>query len=195
SVVENGVDLSYFNPDSLAPVTEGSLIFAGGLGWYPNLDAMRHFVRDIWPLVAREYPGCVMNLVGRGRDDQISKAALDYPNKFVIHGFVDDVRPYLSSAAVYVCPIRDGGGTKLKMLDAMAMKKAIVAYPEACEGLGVVNGTHVVIVNTAKDFADAVIRLMDDPGIRRTLSYAARQIVEKKYSFHNIGLGLAESYS
>lgn len=195
AVVENGVDLSYFNPDPLIPEQEHSLIFAGGLGWYPNLDAMRHFVTDIWPLVAREQRDCVMNLVGRGRDEQISKVALDYPNQFVIHGFVDDVRPYLTSAAVYVCPIRDGGGTKLKMLDAMAMKKAIVAYPEACEGLGVENGRHVVIVDSASDFAKSVIALFSDESGRAALGDEARRLVEEKYSFESIGRDLADLYA
>jgi glycosyltransferase involved in cell wall biosynthesis len=195
SVVENGVDLSYFDPDPHVPVKDGSLIFAGGLGWYPNRDAMRHFVTDIWPLIAREHPGCVMNLVGRGRDDQISKATLDYPGQFVIHGFVDDVRSYLSTAAVYVCPIRDGGGTKLKMLDAMAMKKAIVAYSEACEGLGVEDGKHVIIVDSAADFAKSVISLFFDEGRRVALGDEARRLVEEKYSFESIGHGLADLYA
>lgn len=195
SVVENGVDLSYFTPDPLVPAKQGSLIFAGGLGWYPNLDAMRHFVTDIWPLVVRDIPGCVMNLVGRGRDDQVSKAALDHPNRFLTHGFVDDVRPYLSSAAVYVCPIRDGGGTKLKMLDAMAMKKAIVAYPEASEGLGVEDGKHVLIVDSPADFAKTVVSLLSDERRRVALGDEARLLVEGKYSFESIGRGLANLYA
>jgi len=194
-VVENGVDLNYFNVDPQVPVVEGSLIFAGGLGWYPNLDAMRHFVSDIWPLIIRESSHCVMNLVGRGRDDQIAASASLYPGRFVIHGFVDDVRPYLSAASVYVCPIRDGGGTKLKMLDAMAMKRAIVAYPESCEGLGVEHCKQVVIVYTPEEFAKAVVDLLADSQRRHALGLQARQLVEEKYSFESIGRCLAEAYA
>lgn len=194
-VVENGVDLDYFTPVKLSERKSDSLIFAGGLGWYPNLDAMRHFSKDIWPEVLTRNPRVTMNLVGRGKDVELQQTATRHPESFILHGFVDDVRPYLSSASVYVCPIRDGGGTKLKMLDAMAMKCAIVAYPEASEGIAAQDRKHLRIVYSAKEMIDTTLELLKDQKQREDLGDAARELIEKKYSFTSIGQKMAATYS
>ncbi len=193
--VENGVDLAYFAKNPATMEVPNTLIFAGGLGWYPNLDAMRHFATDIWPLIVGLCPDVIMNLVGRGKDEELQKVASQYREHFLLHGFVDDVRPYLAAASVYVCPIRDGGGTKLKVLDAMAMKCAIVAYPEACEGIDVENGRQVRIVDSPEKMAEVVVELLRDAGQRKRLGEAARLLIEDKYSFASIGADMASAYS
>jgi glycosyltransferase involved in cell wall biosynthesis len=105
---------------------------------------------------------------------------------------VDDVRPFMNRAAVYVCPIRDGGGTKLKLLDAFSMEQCVVAHPIACEGLSVVQGVHVELADTARSFADSTLQLLREPARRESMGRAARRLVEERYSFDEIAAQLCE---
>jgi len=111
-----------------------------------------------------------------------------------VHGFVDDVRPYMDAAALYICPIRDGGGTKLKLLDAFAMRKCVVAHPIACEGIDAVPGRHVVHAESAAQFVRAIVHLLGRPEERSALGVAARQLVVERYSFAQIWHQLAEVF-
>src|SRR5438309_2002770 len=104
----------------------------------------------------------------------------------IVHGFVEDVRPYLDAADVYVCPIRDGGGTKLKVLDAFAMRKCVVAHPVACEGIDAIPGRQVEHAESAEDFVGTVTRLLQRPAERAAMGRAARELVIEKYSFAQI---------
>jgi len=130
--IPNGVDVDYFIPDF--ENEQGTrLVFAGGLNWYPNQDAMLFFARDIWPILKEKCPEVEMDLIGKNAPKELCELG-QWDENYHVHGFVDDVRGYLSRASVYVCPIRDGGGTKLKLLEAFAKGKAVVAHPAACEG-------------------------------------------------------------
>jgi len=112
-----------------------------------------------------------------------------------VTGFVDDVRPYIEEASVYVCPIRDGGGTKLKILDALAMGKVIIAHPISCEGIDVVDGESILYASTAEEYVYQFERVMEDLILREKIEKGARRVVEEKYSFAAIGRDLASSYS
>ena len=196
-VVENGVDLEYFTrkvgysaiqPDVI------KMIFIGGLGWYPNKKAMVFFAKEIWPRVERELPNITMTVIGRGSLkvlDDLSRAG----SKIEHLGFIDDIRKYMEDATIYVCPIYDGGGTKLKMLDAMAMGIPIVAHPIACEGLDVVNGEHVLCASTPNEFLSKIRELVHDANLRYKLSVNGRKLVEEKYSYDGIGIKLRKYYS
>ena len=107
--------------------------------------------------------------------------------QFRVHGFVRDVRPYINRAAVYVCPIMDGGGTKLKILDALAMGKALVAHPIACEGIEVQDGRDVIFAREPADFVRSIATLLESPEPRKRLSLNARSLVGLSYSYSLIG--------
>jgi polysaccharide biosynthesis protein PslH len=104
-----------------------------------------------------------------------------------VHGYVPDVRPMLDAAALFVCPIRDGGGTKLKILDALAMKKCVIAHPVACEGIEVTADENVVLASTAREFVDQILKLLPDEQRRRRIGAAGRALVETQYSYRAIG--------
>lgn len=190
--IPNGVDLEYFRPAE-GLEEPGRLIFVGGMSWYPNRDAMLWFVDEIWPLVKQRVPSASMSIVGAQPPDPVRElAARDA--RVSAPGFVDDVRPYVDRAQVYVCPIRDGGGTRLKVLDALAMGKALVAHPIAVEGLAVEPERHVLLAETPRQFADQVARLVHDRHLRERLSTAGRRLVEERYDFREIGRRLAAAY-
>ena len=111
-----------------------------------------------------------------------------------MHGYVDDVRPYLEQALLYVCPIRDGGGTKLKLLDAFAMAKCVVAHPIACEGIAALPGKEVELADSAAAFVSAIQQLLQQPERRAAMGRAARELVVARYGFAGIGRRLCELF-
>lgn len=191
--IPNGVDIDYFCPIT-DNALENHLVFAGGLDWYPNADAMSYFANEIWPLLKKQEPGVVMNVIGKNPSNELTSLAKQDSN-FRVHGFVDDVREYISKASVYICPIRDGGGTKLKLLDAFAMGKATIAHSTASEGLEVVDGGNILLANTPGDFADRAIELLKNKALREKLGHNARHLVVDKYAFSVIGEKLAGLYT
>jgi glycosyltransferase involved in cell wall biosynthesis len=190
--IPNGVDLDYFYPFNLQKV-DHSLIFAGGMNWYPNRNAMLFFVDKVWPLLKKEIPDIKMTVVGQDPPPKLKNLARDDKN-FIVTGFVDDVRPYIDQAMVYVCPIKDGGGTKLKILDALAMGKAIVAHPLSCEGIDVMDGESVLFAETPNEYVKCIKRLFDDSTFLQRLGNNGQKLVSEKYSFVNIGRKLSRLY-
>jgi len=190
--IPNGVDVDYFTPD-IENEQGARLVFAGGLNWYPNQDAMLFFAREIWPILKRKCPEIEMDLIGKNPPKELCDLG-ERDQNYHVHGFVDDVRGYISRASVYVCPIRDGGGTKLKLLDAFAMGKAVVAHPAACEGIDVTEGENVFLAENADAFADKIIELLGDSSKRSRVGLSARMLVEKNYSFVKIGQKLSTNY-
>jgi glycosyltransferase involved in cell wall biosynthesis len=192
-VIPNGVDLAYFQPTGQHDKKPESMVFAGRMSWYPNAAAMRFMVREVWPLMTKQCPGATLTIIGKSPEQELIAAAARDP-RITVTGFVDDVRPYLESASVYVCPIFDGGGTKLKILDALAMGCALVAHPVACEGIEVTAGKNVLFATTAPEFVAATARLFEDPALRLSLAVEARRLAQSTYSFVEIGRKLAASY-
>ncbi|MBS0377893.1 MAG: glycosyltransferase [Proteobacteria bacterium] len=190
--VPNGVDIDYFTPAD-APSDEQRVIFVGSLNWYPNVDAVLFLLREIWPRLKARMPRLQLDVVGSAPPQSIVDAAASLDG-VCVHGFVDDVRPYLRRAAVYICPIRDGGGTKLKLLDAFAMGKCVVAHPIACEGIDVIQGVHVELARGAEDFARVVQELLSDPARRARMGTSARQLAVEAYSFKSISAALARIF-
>ncbi|MFH0352563.1 MAG: glycosyltransferase family 4 protein, partial [Chromatiales bacterium] len=187
----NGVDIDYFHP-TVAAQELNSLVFAGNLSWYPNSAAMLYFADHVWPLLRNAVPGIVMNLIGAHPPERLKALAASDPN-FRVHGFVPDVRPHINSAAVYVCPIMDGGGTKLKVLDALAMGKPLVANPVACEGIEVVDGETVLFAERPADYVGHIATLLRNPSERMRMGARARSLVETSYSYAGIGRKLARA--
>lgn len=191
--IPNGVDLDYFKPIGLEQ-NENSIVFAGGLSWYPNIAAIEFFVKKVWPILIEEVPSVSMTVIGRNPPDWL----LDFSNKasnFDVTGFVDDVRPYIEQASIYVCPINDGGGTKLKILDALAMGKAIVANNIACEGINVVEGESVIFAEEPREYVKKIKTLFSNAELRKSLGTNGRMLIEKEYDYINIGKKLNKLYS
>jgi polysaccharide biosynthesis protein PslH len=186
--VPNGVDTEYFHPNGDS-TNSRSLVFAGNMSWYPNAAAMLFFADRVWPALKAKVPGVTMDLIG-GNPPPRLLALAEQDKNFRVHGFVPDVRPYIGRAAAYVCPITDGGGTKLKILDALAMGKAIVAHPIACEGIAVQDGRDVIFAREPEEFVRGVAALMESPELGRRLSLNARALAESSYSYSFIGRGL-----
>lgn len=190
-VVPNGVDCEYFTSES-RPVRPGSLVFVGTMNWYPNVEAMVYFLREIWPGLKARVPAATLDIAGSNPPESLVQMARSQPD-VTVHGHLPDVRPLIDSAALYVCPIRDGGGTKLKILDAFAMKKCVVAHPIACEGIDVTAGKNVVLASTPAEFIREIESLLEDEGRRTELARAARSLVETHYSYREIGARFNEA--
>jgi len=190
-VVPNGTDIIYFTPARKSNSKE--LVFIGGMNWYPNRDAMIYFYNSIYPLIKKEIPEVVMNIIGQDPPREIERLA-EHDTSLRIHGFVKDVRDWLSHSAVYVVPIRVGGGTRLKILDAFACGKALVSTSVGCEGIDVTPGENILIGDSPEEFARQVIRILNDNTLRKKLEINARTLVESKYSWKIIGHHLDEIY-
>lgn len=182
-VIENGTDTSAYYPERWNP-DSFSLLFIGSLGYFPNKDAVLYFVNDILPLIAERIPGVELYVVGRGDSKEIQALTSD---RVHIVGEVLDVNPYLERATVSVCPLRSGGGTRLKILESFAAGVPMVSTEIGAEGLKVVHGKHIMLVNNAQAFADATVELLENTSRRSELATSARELVTKHYDWQQLG--------
>jgi glycosyltransferase involved in cell wall biosynthesis len=191
-VVENGTDTDYFTPAEAEPEPK-SLVFTASLRWYPNVSGILYFGREIWPLIKRACPSVRLYLAGRQPCPPIIQWARRDPSITVIPN-PEDARPWLARGAVFICPIIDGGGTRLKILDAMAMGKAIVTTSIGSEGLRVKHDENILVADSPQDFANAVLHLLGNEALRKHLGTNGRALVEQLYSWGVIGDHLEEAY-
>ena len=189
-VVATGVDTEFFRPTP-SPASSRRLAFTGSMDWLPNEDAMVFFSREVMPLIRAEEPGVTLSIVGRSPTPTVLKLATE-PG-IQVTGRVDDVRPYIGDASVYIVPLRIGGGTRLKIFEAMAMGKAVVSTTVGAEGLPVVNGEHLLVADEAPSFARAVVSMIRDVDRRRQLESAARALVVEKYDWSAVAGALEEA--
>ena len=189
SVIPNGVDLDFFQPSRKFEEELDSLVFVGGLNWYPNREGMEWFDREILPEINVLHPEIKVHLIGRSE-----KINWVHKEHFIEYGFVDDIRPYLEKSAVFIVPLRVGGGTRLKILDAMAMEKAIVSTTIGAEGLGVADGEELILADSASSFAKGVVTLLEDHKKRHQIAKKSRQFVLSAYKWESIGSKLCQTY-
>src|SRR4029077_2147007 len=178
-VIPTGVDTEYFAPDATV-ASEARLVFAGSMDWLPNEDAMRFFCHDVLPLIRAEEPRARLSIVGRAPTAAVRALADEH---IEVTGTVPDVRPFMRRAAVHVVPLRIGGGTRLKIFEAMAMGQAVVSTTIGAEGLPITHGEHALIADGPRALADAVVSLLRDERRRHALSAAARQLVVEHYDW------------
>jgi sugar transferase (PEP-CTERM/EpsH1 system associated) len=182
TTIPTGVDVGYFQESSTNSGEPDTLVFSGSMDWLPNEDAMLHFADKILPLIRERAAGVKLIVVGRQPTSQVRALEARHPN-IVVTGTVADIRPYLRKACVYVVPLRIGGGTRIKIFEAMAMGKAVVSTSIGAEGLPVTSGKNIVIADAPETFAAAVLRLLGNPGERQDVGRAARELVERQYGW------------
>ncbi len=181
AVVPNAADVEYFQPRTTDPRPDGrTVIYFGLLSTVPNIDAVDHFVQDIWPRIAKARPDARFKIIG-GRPPP-SLQALAGPG-VELTGFVSDLRPHLAAAAAVVVPLGLGGGTRLKIVEAMAMGKAIVSTTLGAEGIEVVPGRDILVEDEPVAFADAVNRLLAEPDLAARIGRSARQLAVDRYGW------------
>jgi len=180
-VVPTGVDTAYFAPMYDRHSKPAHLVFTGSMDWLPNEDGMQYFVREILPRIRQFEPDATLSIIGRSPTPAVRRLANDHGVR--VTGSVDDVRPYVADGSVYVVPLRIGGGTRLKIFEAMAMGRAVVSTTVGAEGLPVTPGEHIVVADEPQHFAEAVVRLVRDDEMRRRLEIEARKLVVERYDW------------
>ena len=189
-VVQTGVETGFFTP-STAAASPAHMVFTGSMDWLPNEDGVTYFCRDILPRIRQAEPGATLSIVGRAPTPAVRKLA-EIPGVEVT-GSVDDVRPHVARASVYVVPLRIGGGTRLKIFEAMSMAKAVVSTGVGAEGLPVTDGRDIELADEPSRFAQAVVRLMRDTGARHALETAARRLVVERYDWSAVALDFEQA--
>jgi sugar transferase (PEP-CTERM/EpsH1 system associated) len=183
SVVPNGVDSTRFSPVEL---DSGStkLLFVGSMDYHANVDAVLWFVRSVWPEIARRFAQLEFTIVGRRPGPEIQALASD---RIRVTGTVEDVRPYYAAARAVMVPVRVGSGTRLKILEAMAMGVPVISTSLGAEGISVSNGNDILLADTETAMADAVGRVVAEPAFASTIATAARKLVAQRYDWRLVG--------
>jgi glycosyltransferase involved in cell wall biosynthesis len=191
-VVPNAADVDFYQPRPTDLPADGrSVVFFGLLSYVPNVDGVVHFLKDIWPRIANAHRDARCKIIGGGAPASIR--ALSGP-RVELTGFVADLRPHLATAAAVVVPLRLGGGTRLKIVEAMAMGKAIVSTTLGAEGIEAVPGRDLFVEDQPWAFADAVCRLLAEPRLAVSIGQSARQLAVEGYSWSSAALTLEAFY-
>jgi sugar transferase (PEP-CTERM/EpsH1 system associated) len=193
ATVPNGVDIEYFMSDNGNAPKEPALIYTGGMNMFANRDAVMYFLENVWQRIKAEIPDVRFYAVGQDPPPELLQMAAK-DNGVVITGYVDDIRPYVTRSSVYIVPLRVGGGTRLKILDAMAMGKAIVSTTIGAEGIHATDGKNIMLADDPSDFAAKTLAIMKSPAMRAGLGAEARKLVEHEYSWDIIGRRLQDAY-
>jgi polysaccharide biosynthesis protein PslH len=183
SAVPTGVDVERFTPSEEGD--RAGLVFVGSMDWLPNIDAMRFFCEEVLPLIRRKIPGCSLSIVGRTPTREISALAERDP-LIRVTGTVPDVRPYLWSAALSIVPLRIGGGTRLKIFEAMAARLPVVSTTIGAEGLDVAPPREIRIADTPADLAAQCVGLLRDGEARHRQADAAWNLVSTRFGWDSI---------
>ena len=192
-VLPNGVDMNFFHPSADTPEPH-SLVFTGMMGYVPNNDAMIYFIDEILPMIQKEIPDVKIYIVGNSPPQKLKVRASD---RVIVTGFVDDVRPYVWRSSVYVVPLRMGGGTRLKVLEALSMKKTVVSTSIGCEGIAVKNNESIRIADDPEHFAKVVVDLLKNQERRRSSDPVVErgyELVRDHYEWEIVGEKMQQIY-
>lgn len=190
AIVPNGVDVEAYEPH---PGTARRAIFVGGANWFPNREALRYLHGDLLPRLRVRIPELRVDWVGAVEPQDLRRYGGD-PN-LELHGFVDDFRPLLRQASCYLVPLRTGGGTRLKILEAWAAGKAVVSTSIGCEGLHARDGKNILIRDDPETFCEGVEAIVRNPSLRTRLGQGGRRTAEARYAWERIGEHLLDVYS
>jgi glycosyltransferase involved in cell wall biosynthesis len=190
-VVPNGVATADIGPAAGPPPEPATLVFTGTMAYPPNREAALWFAARVWPRVVERRPDARLLVVGRDPTDDVrALAAAD--ERIEVTGGVPLVMPYYERAGVVVAPVRSGGGTRLKVLEALASARPLVSTSVGCEGIDVTPGEHLLVEDDPQRFADAVVALIEDPARARALGEAGRERAVERYDWSALG-GLLEA--
>ncbi len=178
--IPTGVDIEYFQPRD--GEIRGRLVFCGSMDWMPNIDGFWWFKNSIYPLIRQSSSQVSLSVVGRRPGDDI-RAEAEVDNSIIVTGTVDDVRPHVASGQIYIVPLRVGGGTRIKIYEALAMRKCVISTSIGAEGLPLVDGKHIVIADGEVAFAAAVNELLRDDKKRHTIADAGYRLVTEHYGW------------
>jgi polysaccharide biosynthesis protein PslH len=181
-ILPNGVDCDYFSSVESQP-TINDIVFVGSMDYHANISGVTYFVKSILPLIWKKRPDIRFVIVGKNPPKSLQELSSD---KIIVTGLVPDVRPYVTRSRVVVVPLLVGGGTRLKILEAMALGKSIVSSSQGAEGINVVNGEHIILSDNPDKFASEVLSLFDNPLKCDYLGRNARKFVLKHYSWSAI---------
>jgi polysaccharide biosynthesis protein PslH len=182
-VIPTGVDLDYFKPEVSG--LSKTVVFTGSMDWLANIDGLGYFMDEVWPLIVREEPNANMVVVGRSPPADLVRRAEQRGYNWNFTYFVRDIRPHVAGASAFIIPLRVGGGTRLKVFEAMAMGCPVVSTTIGVEGLPVVAGEHYLLGDDAASLAKQTVALLRDPEGGRRLAGHARAYVESNCSFRN----------
>jgi glycosyltransferase involved in cell wall biosynthesis len=188
-VIPTGVDVEYFQPMAVEEMAN-VLVFTGSMDWLPNEDAILYFVDAILPLIKQQCPDVSLEVVGRSPSRKL-QALAERERSIRLTGWVQDIRPFVARGSICIVPLRIGGGTRLKIFEAMAMGKAVVSTSVGAEGLPVRTGENLLLADAPNDFSDCVVSLLRDVNERKRLAASARALVLEKYSWPRV----AESFA
>ncbi len=189
AIVPNGVDVAACSAVRATPAPD-TLIYNGSMTYGPNLDAVQYFVRDIFPLVLHERPAA--RLFVTGKVDGVPADQLPKHDNLVVTGYVNDIMGRVADSWLAIAPIRQGGGTRLKILESLALRTPVVSTSKGAEGLGLVHGSDALIADDAQTFAQQVVRVLSDPGLRNSLAVNGAQTTAARFDWRVIGCGLSQ---
>ena len=181
SIVENGVDVNYYS-QIVSEAEDYSIAFTASFDTFSNQDGAYYFIEEIYPLIKQKQPHAKLKLIGKSPPERFWKYAQDDSSIFV-SGTIPDIRTELSRALVSIVPLRIGGGTRLKILEALAMKKPVVSTSIGAEGLKVSNGSNILLADTPEDFALAVLKCLSDRHLRSILAENGWKLVNTQYDW------------
>src|SRR5687768_863185 len=180
--VPTGVDTDFFRPSGERKRQPHNLVFTGSMDWLPNEDAIRYFTEQIMPRIRQSMPDVTLTVVGRDPYPGLVELS-KRDSSVMVTGRVEDVRPYMDEAAVYIVPLRIGGGTRLKIYEAMAMEKAIVSTSIGAEGLPVSNGSEIVLADDPESFAEATVKLLQNEDMAHEIGQRAAAKVRREFGW------------
>ena len=192
SVIPNGVDVDFFCPTPAQQIVPGRVVFLGPTYMFPNRDAVQFFLGSMWGQIQHDEPAATLHVIGKNGSGD--KDNFEGSPAVVCHGYVPDVRPHFAEAACSIVPLRVGGGTRLKILDAWAMGKAIVSTSVGCEGLETIDGGNILIRDDPGEFASAVSQVLRDESLRNRLARNGRRTAEEVYAWPVVGRKLNALY-
>jgi sugar transferase (PEP-CTERM/EpsH1 system associated) len=193
-VIENGVDVSQFERPRLGLVARNRLLFVGSMDYHANIDGAIYFARRVWPEVHRAWPNLIFTIVGRNPTTEVATLASTVPGVEVT-GTVEDVRPYYWEALAAVVPLRIGGGSRLKILEAMAAGVPVISTKLGAEGLEIKDGEHLLVADSEADMCRAITAVGRDAQLRHRLAMAGRELVRARYDWSALGSALAKIYA
>ncbi|WP_319583452.1 glycosyltransferase family 4 protein [uncultured Pseudodesulfovibrio sp.] len=184
TVVPNGVDEQYFAPDA-GDEMKNSMVFTGSMDWRPNQDAVNYFVNDIFPLIREALPTASFTIVGRFPPEDMTRK-WQRVEGVTVTGTVDDVRTYIARSSLYVVPLRIGGGSRLKILEALSMRKRVLSTTVGAEGLKLDSGQHLMLEDSAEGFARMAVNMLSSPSEFEHLADNGMQRVLSMYTWDSI---------